>query len=57
MIAEGLDDAAMQQVFMTRAIYRSMDFRRYNPGLTRQNIEHNLDLNLGDIDPGQSGIG
>ncbi len=51
VIAEGLDDAAMQQVFMTRAIYRSMDFRRYNPGLTRQNIEHNLNLNPGDIDP------
>ena len=51
LISEGLDDAAMQQVFMTRAIYRSMDFRRYNPALTTQNIEHNLDLTLADIDP------
>ena len=51
LISEGLDDAAMQQVFMTRAIYRSMDFRRYNPALTRENIEHNLELSLGEIDP------
>ena len=36
---------------MTRAIYRSMDFRRYNPALTRENIEHNLELSLGEIDP------
>ncbi len=52
VIAEGLDDAAMQQVFMTRAIYRAMDFRRYNPELTAQNIKHNLDLDIGDLDPG-----
>ncbi len=52
LISEGLDDAAMQQVFMTRAIYRSMDFRRYNPALTRESIEHNLELELGDVDPG-----
>ena len=51
LISEGLDDAALQQVFMTRAIYRSMDFRRYNPALDRDSIEHNLDLDCGDIDP------
>ncbi len=51
LIHEGMDDAAMQQIFMTRAIYRAMDFRRYNPALTRQNIEHNLDLEVGDVDP------
>ena len=50
LISEGLDDAALQQVFMTRAIYRQMDFRRYNPALDRQNLEHNLDLDVGDID-------
>ncbi len=52
VISEGLDDAAIQQVFMTRAIYKSMDFRRYNPELTAQNISHNLDLDIGDVDPG-----
>ena len=52
LIAEGMDDAAMQQVFMTRAIYRKMDFRRYNPALTAENIQHNLDLNIGDFDVG-----
>ena len=51
LISEGLDDAALQQVFMTRAIYRSMDFRRYNPALDRESIEHNLDLDCGDVDP------
>ena len=51
LIHEGLDDAALQQVFMTRAIYRSLDFRRYNPALDRESIEHNLDLDCGDIDP------
>ncbi|MCY3798438.1 MAG: patatin-like phospholipase family protein [Chloroflexi bacterium] len=51
LIAEGLDDAALQQVFMTRAIYRSMDFRRYNPALDRESVEHNLDLDCGKIDP------
>ena len=51
LLSEGLDDAAMQQVFMTRAIYRTMDFRRYNPALNRGSIKHNLDLDCGDIDP------
>ena len=46
LIMEGMDDAAMQQVFMTRAIYKAMDFRRYNPGLTVENLEHNLGLDL-----------
>ncbi len=53
LIHEGLDDAALQQVFMTRAIYRSMDFRRYNPALDRSSVEHNLGLDCGDIDPAQ----
>ena len=32
LIAEGLDDAAMQQVYMTRAIYGAMDFRPLQSG-------------------------
>lgn len=51
LIHEGLDDAALQQVFMTRAIYRAMDFRRYNPALDRGSVEHNLDLDVGEVDP------
>lgn len=51
LIYEGLDDAALQQAFMTRAIYSQMDFRRYNPLLSRQNVEHNLELDCGDVDP------
>jgi len=40
IIAEGLDDAALQQVYNTRAIYsdKGMDFRRYNPDLALSNV-------------------
>ena len=51
LIFEGMDDAALQQVFMARAIYAQMDFRRYNPLLSRQNVEHNLEIDCGDVDP------
>ncbi len=49
LIMEGMDDAAMQQVYMTRAIYKAMDFRRYNPALVIDNLEHNLGLDLSDF--------
>lgn len=51
LIFEGMDDAALQQVFMARAIYGEMDYRRYNPALTRENVEHNLEVDCGEIDP------
>lgn len=35
LIIEGIDDAALQQVYTTRRIYRHLDFRRYNPYLDR----------------------
>ena len=40
VISEGLDDAALQQVYDTRAIYsdKGMDFRRYNPDLDFNNV-------------------
>ncbi len=39
VILKGLDDAALQQASSTRAIYGSrIDFRRYNPELTRDNL-------------------
>ena len=50
LIFEGMDDAAMQQVFMTRAIYKAMDFRRYNPELTIENLEHNLGLDMSEFE-------
>ncbi len=56
LINEGMDDAALQQVFMTRAIYRGMDFRRYNPALTRENVEHNLEIDCGALDPATFGL-
>ena len=51
LIYEGIDEAALQQAFMARAIYRQMDFRRYNPLLSRENVEHNLEIDCGDVDP------
>ncbi|MCY4017984.1 MAG: patatin-like phospholipase family protein [Chloroflexi bacterium] len=51
LIFKGMDDAALQQVFMARAIYAQMDFRRYNPLLSRESVEHNLGIDCGDVDP------
>ncbi len=48
---EDIDDAALQQVYMTSAVYEKMDFRRYNPDLTRKNIEEVLGVSTNGIDP------
>ncbi|MCU0515210.1 MAG: patatin-like phospholipase family protein [Anaerolineae bacterium] len=58
IVGENLDDSGLQQVFTTRAIYRHrMDFRRYNPLLTRDNIEKTLELpNTAWIDPARLGL-
>ena len=56
LIFEGMDDAALQQVFMARAIYRQMDFRRYNPALSTENLVQNLDIDPGEINPGALGL-
>lgn len=47
---EDIDDAALQQVYLTRAIYKDMDFRRYNPDLHKDNIENILGVPTGNID-------
>lgn len=48
IIGENIDDSGLQQVFTTRAIYppARMDFRRYNPLLTRDNVENVLGVPL-----------
>jgi hypothetical protein len=56
LIFEGMDDAALQQVFMTRAIYRRMDFRRYDPALTRESVESELGIDCGELDPAGFGL-
>jgi len=48
---EDIDDAALQQVYLNKAIYKSMDFRRYNPDLKRSNVEQILGVSTGKIDP------
>jgi len=65
VISESLDDAALQQVFITRAIYGKtgskenwrVDFRRYNPLLTRESLQDCLGLSLaGKPDPRKFGL-
>ncbi len=51
LIIKGLDDAALQQAYSTRAIYGSrMDFRRYNPQLTADNLAGALGITT-TLDP------
>jgi len=47
---EDIDDAALQQVYLTRAIYRTMDFRRYNPDLNTKSVETFLGVKTRGID-------
>ena len=52
IIGENIEDAAMQQMFTTRAIYGNRtDFRRYNPLLTAENIGDVLGVPLNGLDP------
>ncbi len=45
VILKGLDDAALQQASSTRAIYGNrIDFRRYNPELTPENLTDALGI-------------
>lgn len=46
---EDIDDAALQQVYTTRAIYRAMDFRRYNPYLDQGSVENILKVDTGGL--------
>jgi uncharacterized protein len=50
---EDIDDAALQQVYMTRTIYRSMDFRRYNPDLDQKNVEKTLGVKTNGMETGK----
>jgi uncharacterized protein len=42
MVVNGIYDAALQQVELTRRLYPQTDYRRYNPYLTRQSVEEKL---------------
>lgn len=58
IINEGIHDSALQQVFSTRAIYRSrVDFRRYNPLLEANSVRDALGIDLtGRPDPSRLGL-
>jgi hypothetical protein len=55
IIGEGMKDAALQQAYMTRALYkdRGMDFRRYNVYLQKESVEKVLNVDTGGLDPAQ----
>lgn len=58
LIFIGLEDAGLQQVFDTRAIYgHRLDYRRYNPLLTADSVGGILNVNLqGRPDPAKLGL-
>lgn len=58
VIFEQLDDASLQQVYATRAIYGDrIDFRRYNPELTRASVGGKLGVPIRDRpDPATFGL-
>jgi uncharacterized protein len=55
---EILDDAKLQTVYNTRAIYgpQGMDFRRYNPDLARSNVERVLMVDTGGFNSEKLGL-
>ena len=51
VIVKGLDDSSLQQAYSTEAIYGNrIDFRRYNPELTRENLADALHIAT-ELDP------
>lgn len=58
IIGEMIDEAGLQQATITRAVYGDkIDFRRYNPLLTRENVEQNLGIStVGRPDPNALGL-
>lgn len=58
LIITGLDDSALQQVFVNQALYRRrMDFRRYNPFLDAASVREALGVALdGRPDPATLGL-
>jgi hypothetical protein len=58
LIITGLDDSALQQVFVNQTLYRRrMDFRRYNPFLNAASVRDVLGVSLdGRPDPAKLGL-
>lgn len=46
VIIESLDDAALQQTFVSRAVYKGSDIRRLNPYLHRASLEAQLGISV-----------
>ncbi len=51
LVAHSIQEVALDQAYSTRSVYKQMDFRRYNPTLTVQNVRDVLGLELGNINP------
>ena len=57
VINAGLEDATLQQAMITRSIYADrLDYRRYNPLLTIDNVENKLGVPTNGIDPATLGL-
>jgi hypothetical protein len=57
LILEGIDDSSLQQVDLTRRLYKKLDFRRYNPYLERASVRDALGIDTsGGIDPASLGL-
>ncbi len=48
---ENIDDAALQQVYVNRIIYKQMDFRRYNPSLKQADVHDVLGVDSKGLNP------
>src|SRR5690606_21374562 len=46
VIIESIDDAALQQAFVARSVYKRSDIRRFNPYLTRASLETQLGISM-----------
>lgn len=48
---ENIDDAALQQVYLNRIVYKQMDFRRYNPSLKQEDVRDVLEVDNKGVNP------
>lgn len=55
-INESIDDAALQQAYATKLVYKDLDFRRYNPDLDRKVVETELGVSTIGLNPASFGL-
>lgn len=55
-INESIDDAALQQVYATKLVYKTLDLRRYNPDLDSKVVETELGIPTHGLNPSSLGL-